>query len=320
MLKSVFVLRKFFSVIISMFLFMSSAVPAAYAPLDKDELKLSAVMLSDVHIEGNSQDHWTRFGETLAGAFSAKKTPDVIAFAGDQTMNSQWIEWFDFYGLLNRFNKGSKVVMAMGNHDFGNNADHDTYVELADRAISCLNGYTGSNVKNVYHTRTVKGYTFIVMGADDNAENLVQVISDEQVEWLEGELAKVAAEGKPAFVINHNLLYGKNGSRSRYSFNQTTNNDKIVAALENCGTDVFYFCGHSHYGVNSGTVNTEGRVTYINLPSAGTDPNHDADDACAAYGIGCDMEVYENTVELRFRNFAKGEWLEDHQYSVEIGK
>ena len=318
-MKVFFVIRKFFAVFISLFLFMSFSSPAAYAPKDADAVRLSAVMLSDVHIEGNNPDRWTRFGETLAGAFSADRTPDVIAFAGDQTMNGQGIEWFDFYGLLNRYNKNSEVVMAMGNHDFGNCADHDTYVELSKRAIDSFNGYTGSDIDCVHYTKTVNGYTFIVMGSDDNTENTVQVISDEQVEWLEEELAKLAAEGKPAFVVNHNLLYGKNGNRSRYDFNQTTNNDKIVAALENCGTDVFFFCGHSHFGVNSGTVNTEGRVTYINLPSSGNDGNYQAEEECSTYGLGCEMEVYEDTVELRFRNFAKGEWLEDYQYSIEIG-
>lgn len=311
--------RKIFSVFISLFLFMSYSAPEAYAPKNADEVNLSAVMLSDVHIEGNNPDRWTRFGKTLAGAFSAERTPDVIAFAGDQTMNSQKIEWFDFYGLLNRYNKGSEVVMAMGNHDFGNCADHDEYVKLSARALELFNGYTGSSVDCVHYTKTVNGYTFIVMGSDDNAEDTVQVISDEQVEWLKEELAKVAAEGKPAFVVNHNLLYGKNGNRSRYSFNQTTNSDAIVKALETCGTDVFFFSGHSHFGVNDGTVNTEGRVTYINLPSSGNDGNYQAEDDCAAAGIGCVMEVYEDTVELRFRNFAEGKWLEDYQFSIAIG-
>lgn len=305
-----FFIRRAFSLLISFFLFLPVSPVQTYSFTDSENIKMSAVILSDVHMEGNNSDRFERFGKTLSGVYSGDFNPDAVCFCGDNTMNGQWIEWLDFYGFVNRYCKKSSVIMSFGNHDFGNTADGKTYDRLSKRCVSCYNGYLKKNIDNVCYTETVNGYKFIVLSAGGNTEDTVQVITDEQVEWLESELKDCADRNIPAFILNHNLLYGKNGNRSYWNFNQTTNSDKIVAALEQSGTDVIYFCGHSHYGVNSGSVNKEGRVTYVNLPSAGNTGNYGASDANADYGTGCLLEVYDGYALLRFRNFAKGYFLD----------
>lgn len=312
-----FALRKFFAVLFSFFIFMSSASVPSWEVKDSDSVKMTAVFLSDVHIEGNNQDRWTRFGKTMTGVYSTDKAPDALVFAGDQTMNGQWVEWFDFYGLLNRFNRGSRVIMAFGNHEFGNTENEDDYVRLSKRAVACYNGYAGGDVDGVYYAREINGYKFIVMGSENNAPDTVQVISDKQVEWLSNELRDCAGRGMTAFVVNHNLLRGKNGNRSNWDFNLTTNNDAIVSALENSGADIIYVCGHSHFGVNRDTVNTEGKITYVNLPSAGND-GYSASEECSVPGIGMTAECYDGKIVLRFRDFIKGAWLEGYEYEIAV--
>ena len=306
-----FFIRKIFSVFISVFLFFSTASAPGFDVRDDESLQMSAVVLSDIHMEGNNTDRFNTIGKLFKGVGSGYAV-DALCLCGDQTMNSQWIEWFDFYGMMNRYIKNTEIIEAFGNHDFGNTNDHESYVTLSERALECYRGYAGGTAENVYYSVIVKGYRFIVMGSEDNMENTVQHISDEQVEWLKGELKKCADEGIPAIVLNHNLLYGKNGSRSYYSFNQTDNNAAIVSALENAGTKVIYICGHSHFGVNSGSVNTEGDVTYINLPSAGNNGNYDPDtEEWGDAGIGMLIEAYPDTMELTFINFITGDTVSD---------
>lgn len=307
-----FIFRKIFSILISVILFFSFASGVKYEPKDAENIKLNAVLLSDVHIEGNNPDRWTRFGKTLTGVFANETQPDVLAFAGDNTMNGQGIEWFDYYGFINRYNKSSRVLVGFGNHDFGNNADAEDYKKLSKRCIESYNGYLGENIDNVYYSTEVNGYKFIMLASEQNCENTVSSISDTQLEWLKAELQSAADEGKPAFVVNHNLVEGRNGYRSYYSFNLTDNDTALADTLESAQTKVIYFCGHSHFGINEDSVKTYGNVTYVNLPSAGNTDNYDADEGYDDFGIGCNLEVYGNSMVLRFRNFAKGEWLEGY--------
>ena len=304
--------KRIIAMLCTLVLFIPTSIPAKYSPKNADELIVNAVLLSDVHIEGNSSDRYTRFGKTLTGVFSTGTPVDALVFAGDNTMNGQNVEWFDFYGILCRLNKAENTLVGFGNHDFGNNADHDDYLKLSERCIKQYNDYLNGNIDNVYYTKIINGVRFIMLSSTDNAENTVSVISDEEIEWLKGELAASAAEGMPAVVVNHNLIYGRNGSRSYYSFNQTTNNAALDSALQNCGTDVVYVCGHSHFGVNDGSVSSSGRVTYVNLPSAGNTGNYDAEGLNADMGNGLVMEIYKDSISLRFRNFAAGEWIEGY--------
>lgn len=311
-------LLKMLSILVSLILFAGAGqMPEPYSPADAENLKCSAVILSDMHIETNNFDRFPRAGKILRGVANAKISPDAVGFTGDNTMNGQSVEWFDFYGFVNRYIKDSRILMCFGNHDFGNCADHDTYVKLRKRCIEKYKTYCGESIDEVYYSRDIKGCRFIVLGSEDNAEDTVEVITDKQVEWLSEQLAECKEKNMPAIVLNHNLIYGRNGNRSYWDFNQTTNNDALDRALQDSGANVLFVCGHSHFGVNDGSVSREGKVTYINLPSTGNTDNYDAEGEYADCGVGIYIEVYENSMILSFRNFAKGIALEGYD-DIEI--
>ena len=222
---------KVISMIVAMFLFVSSGSVAKYVPENEEKLLLSAAVISDVHMESNNPDRFIRFGKVLTGVTKTSRHFDIVAFTGDNTMNGQGIEWFDFYGFVNRFIKKSEVLVAMGNHDFGNTSDKEVYKELSAECLKTYNYYLGKNIDKLYYSYEQNGFRFIVLCSENNAEDTVSVISDTQIEWLKAELAKSANDGKPAVVLNHNLIAGKNGERSEYDFNLTNNNDKLCDAL-----------------------------------------------------------------------------------------
>ncbi|MBR4726749.1 MAG: metallophosphoesterase [Clostridia bacterium] len=309
---------RFFAVLISFFLFFRSSTVAPYEVRDAAALKFSAVLLSDMHTEANSAARFHMIGETFAGVFAGGNKPDVLAFAGDNTMNGNASEWFDFYGLLGRFNRGSDVLVAMGNHDFGNCDDPETYARLSERAIASYNYYCRKQIKAVYYAADYGCVKFLILGSEGNAPHTLQILSDGQIDWLEAELSDCAARGIPAVVVNHNLIRGRTGRQSYFSFNLTDNNDRLDDALTGSGATVLYVCGHSHFGVSSGSWSSAGKVTYINLPSAGNHGNYDAADDCAAYGIGLLLELYDGTLELSFRNFAAGSALEVDRITVPL--
>ena len=307
---------KIISVLISFLLFYTEAFVTPYSYKDPENIKLSAVILSDMHVESNSNARFLKNGYTLEGVYSGGNSPDVIAFAGDNTMNGQSIEWFDFYGFINRYCKKSDVLVAFGNHDFGNTDDEKQYKTLSKRAINSYNYYCGKSIDRVYYSADYPEVRFIILGSENNAKDTLQVISDAQIDWLKEQLGECAAKGKPAVVINHNLIYATTGRQSYFGFNLTTNNDKLQSALRECSTTVLYVCGHSHFGISDGTTHSEGNVTYINLPSAGNDGNYDADEEHGSHGIGMLLEVYEGKFEITFRNFSKGKNIDGYEMTI----
>ena len=307
------------SAIISVLLFFGSAGITPYELKDKDNIRFSAVILSDMHVETNNPSRFSKDGGTLAGVYAGGNVPDVLAFAGDNTMNGQVLEWFDFYGFVNRFNKGSDVLVSFGNHDFGNTDDTEVYARLSKRCIDSYNYYCRKDIDKVYYSADYGNIRFIILGSDNNAADTLQIISDEQIAFLSSELAQCKEKGIPAVVINHNLIRGKNGRQSYFSFNLTDNNDALENALVSSGADVIYVCGHSHFGLSDSTVNTEGKVTYINLPSAGNDGNYGTDsEECSSHGLGMLLELYDSRIEISFKNFAKGTSVDDYSVTLEF--
>ena len=296
------ILRKIIAVIISFFVFLPISVTPWYS--FDENAEMTAIVISDTHFEGNSTDHWNNNGYGFANAFASTEKADAVCILGDQTMNSQDIEWLFFYGFLSRYDVLDRTIMAFGNHDFGNTDSAEVYDETSARAFSYYNSFCGKSIDKPYYSATVNGYKFIVLGSDKNMENTVQYIGEEQLEWFRNELA--TAGGDTVFVLNHNLIYGTTGWQSRYSFNQIEGGDEIRAAMEAYSGNVVYLCGHSHYGVYEGSVATIGNVTYCNLPSFGNGGNYDAvNSAGEDSGCGLTIEAFEDYIRLSFVNFTE---------------
>ncbi len=309
---------KTIALILTVFIFIpSGAVPGEIAKADEENCLLTATVLSDLHMEGNNTSRHKRVGGVLYAA--EKSDSDVLLLLGDNTMNGQIIETLFAYGLVSRFFGGKSILVAPGNHDTdtGENTT-GTFETLSKRFVSMRNAFFGDSGDKVYFSREEKGYKFIVLGGEGRTgEDGKQILSDEQLDWLEGELAAAAESGKPCFILNHYLVYGRNGGRSYAAFNIADKNDRLTEILESSGVRTFYFSGHSHYGVSDDSVQTAGNVTYINLPATGNPGNYyPADEECGKDGIGMQMEVYESSVVLRFRNYLTGEWLEGYDNYV----
>ncbi len=309
---------KTLALVMSLFIFMPlGSTPEAIDKTDAENCLLSATILSDLHMEGTNPERHKRDGGVLRAAKQADN--DLLLLLGDNTMNGQIIETLFAYGLVTRFFNNNDVIIAPGNHDMDTSENtKGTFETLQNRYITMRNNFFGNSGDKVYYSREENGYKFIVLGGEGRTEeDGKQIISDEQLAWLENELAQAKESGKPCFIINHYLVYGRNGWRSTADFNITDQNDRLTEILETSGVRTFYFCGHSHYGVSDDSVQTTNNVTYINLPATGNPGNYyPANEACGKDGIGMQMEVYENKVVLRFRNYLTGEWLEGYDNYV----
>ena len=91
---------------------------------------------------------------------------------------------------------------------------------------------------------------------------------------------------------------------------------RLVDIMESFASDktpILYISGHLHV-LNKQTLESEKNVYYLNLPSLLYGPTEDESGAYAFV-----MEVTENQILLRCRDFEFGRWIEDQHYIIPIG-
>lgn len=282
-----------------LYLPISVLIPPAdsYEAKNPDELKTSFSIVSDIHIEGNKYPTFEKYAEILKNVRNSKNN-DTLVFLGDNTMNGQDIESIYFYTALNMAKPADNLIVAPGNHDYGNG--NGGYDELADRFIRYAN-FAGCDIDNTYYYKVIDGYYFIVLSSESDTVNDMD-ISDTQLEWLTGVLDEATKDGKPAFIFSHHPInYINNGSYDRIS--------SVVDDYEN----VFFFSGHTHWAPSAHSVTDVNGITAVNLPRATEDYENEY-----GSGIGAVVEVYENEVLIRFHDFIGNSWLQGYEYSFEV--
>lgn len=285
-------LRKILAALISLIvlLWTGAGVGSESTQSDIQGYNLSFAVLSDVHMEGNNPERFEKFAQILSD-IKRNVPSDTIAFLGDNTMNGQIVENLFFHGFINEIKPVEKVYTVMGNHDTGNGIDK--YDSLSKRFWSYYNTFNNENVDNVYYWREVNGYRFVFLGSESDNVN-TSVISEAQLQWLDGVLAENDNTGKPVFVFNH------------HPYNYLENADNAVE-LERILTEhknVFYLSGHTHTTQMDFEKFDEDSYSF-NLPrcTEATD-NADTNDS----GLGLQIYVFDNEVQVKSRRYYDSQW------------
>ena len=294
----------------------------------KDNCNMTVELVSDVHIEQIDLIRGAMLKVGLNNLKYAKADIDAVCVAGDLTNYADEESLADYYNILKKYSP-APVISAAGNHDIGHVGDKGvtdiTREEAKTNFIRYNNEYMGINAENNYYTTEVNGYKFIVLGDEvidgghwDNMD-----MSDEQLEFLDSELN--TADGAPVFVICHWSVDGTNGQDIIYpdSCIELENND--VKTIMEKYKNVFYISGHIHGGIKStaaaavcdmANVEVLNGVTYVSLPSYGIVNTF----GYPWSGTGVQMEVYDDQVVFRPRNFITNAWFTNAAYTIDIVK
>lgn len=305
---------KMIAAVLAVFIFSSSGEIAPYEPLDSDNLKLNFTVISDGHIEGNNSQRHKNYGEAFCDMAAAEEISKALVMVGDNTMNGQGIEEAMLYGLMNKYNKIENVLMAVGNHEVCR--DDTDFEKLEKRFIKYNNAFLEHKIDKLYHSQVIDGYHFIILATDRNS-GVEQYISDEQFEWLNNELKTAAEGGNPVFVFNH---WPMNDTFSEVwpEGHVGEQSERLYQLLTKYDSRVFLFTGHLHMGIfeNDYGIKEDGKITYINVPSFGSE-NDDGDADVQDTGMGLQVEVYDTQLVVRIRNFVTHQWT-DYEYHFDI--
>ncbi len=285
-----------------------------------DEVLLNVSIISDTHLDA-------RFpGGKLNLEFGLrdmnKFDNDAIVHVGDITNYGDEASVKYFYDIMRENCDAEKWVVATGNHEIGH-PEEFTNEEARQNFIKYHNEYTGQGIENAYYSVDVDGYTFIVL-CDQSEDNWDSCdIYEDQVAFLDAELARGTAEGKPVFVVCHVPVEGANGQDIIYEDGGLDEYSDVVKSTMEKYENVFFISGHVHTGINGyiskalfdiSCVETENGVTYVNLPTYGIVNRY----GIPWNGMGFQMEVYEDEVIFRARKFNTSRWYGFYEFAIDL--
>lgn len=268
-----------------------------YEAENPDELVMSFSAVSDIHIETNNPKSYKAFYDILEGA-KAGENHDALVFLGDNVMNGQVLENLFFYLGVRSVMPAQNNLVAMGNHDIGNG--HGDYDELCSNFIINNNLFLGNGLKKPYYYKVING-CYMIFVAPEALTVDTCIMSEEQLSWVENVLNKAKAEEAPVFVFNHHPLYSLEGVET-----------DALASLLSSYDNLLYICGHIHNRLSEDSFRQEGGVDIINLPRSSEVVDYEP-------GDGIVVEVYEDEILVRGRNFITGEWIEELEYRYSLG-
>ena len=305
---------------------------APYAPIDSENCLLNFAVISDIHVE-TTEDGETEAGYTdvtsqlvFSGIESYEGELDALVLAGDNTDHGYVAQWNRLEEILGSYNLADEIILASGNHDTWTRGDGDRthkglFIQynrrIADRAVG-----------NVYYSTEVNGYPFIVLCSE--SDNTGGYFSDTQIKWLKKELKKAAEKELPIFVVCHwplNQTHGLPVTWGEDDYDDMTGGmgeqsariEKLLKKYDN----VFLLSGHIHAGLSN--ENMQGVTGYQTLESDGSLHSLNLPRVNAVQGVGnfmigygYNVEVYENEVVFRARNYMTDTWAPHYDYTVEL--
>lgn len=287
---------------------------------DPDKALLNVSIISDTHLDA-------RFpGGKLNLEFGLrdmnKFDNDAIVHVGDITNYGDEASVKYFYDIMRDNCDAENWVVATGNHEIGH-PEEFTNEEARQNFIKYHNEYTGQGIENAYYSVDVDGYTFIVL-CDQSEDNWDSCdIYEDQIAFLDAELARGTAEGKPVFVVCHVPVEGANGQDIIYEDGGLDEYSDAVKNTMEKYKNVFFISGHVHTGINGyiskalfdiSCVETENGVTYVNLPTYGIVNRY----GIPWNGMGFQMEVYEDEVIFRARKFNTSRWYGFYEFAIDL--
>lgn len=263
-----------------------------YEAENPDELITSFAVVSDIHVETNNPASYNNLSNVLEGIKSGENI-DAVVYTGDNVMNGQFLENVFFYSAVKAVMPAKENLVIVGNHDLGNGAGDE--VRSTDDFIANNRLYLGRKLDNLYYYQVINGCYMICL-ATEQGDPSGSKISDEQLAWLENVLKEAQSADAPIVVFHHFPI--------RMIVDRNT--EDFANLLKKYGVDL-YLHGHIHDHLGTDNFYTWGGINCINLPRVTETKEYDA-------GDGIVVEIYENEILVRGRDFVKGEWIEGLEY------
>lgn len=266
---------------------------------EPEKVKLSFACAADTHLI-NKESATVNLNNLFCDVKNAKNKFDAVLMAGDLTEYGRKCEYRRFFNVFDKYKDEFKLFVTMGNHDVRLQYGRNQKI-IMKKAEEYLNIKT--NGKSFY-SYNINGYTFIVIGTEKRVLEKAH-ITQEQMDFLDNELARGTKDGKPVFVMCHQAFAETHGLPEVWKTGDMGEQSDQVRAVMEKHRNVIFLNGHLHGGVFEKTfevLNGENNVVSLSIPGYRKENNFGITDC----GVGYYGEVYEDKVIFTARDFEKG--------------
>ena len=325
-----FAVKQIIALIVSllMSIFPSSEFLAGFEALElatkSDDCRLNAAIVSDIHIDVDWPIGEWIWKTGLADVARSKDTVDALIVSGDLTNYGDVASMDSFFKIMADNPCAKNWVIAMGNHDVGH-VDDRPQEQARQEFVDLYNALNpaGEQIEKAYYKTDINGYRFVIL-VDDGEDTWDHPdMAEEQYQFLDDSLAEAADRGLPMFVVCHVPVEGVNGQDKIWEDGGLGDcSDRVQSILEKY-ENVFFISGHVHTGINGplveeafgfSCVETINGVNYINLPTYMIVNRY----GVPWGGMGFQMEVYDDEVLFRARNYFTAKWYPVYDHSVPL--
>lgn len=270
--------------------------------------------ISDVHLQNTGALAPTDFERALR-YLNETENVDLICIAGDLTQAGTAEELAEYKQYVDAYSPNTPVYEITGNHE-GRSASIATDFQT----------YTG---KPLYYSFEHKGDVFIMVGCQPTSDPGGWPVSGglftkAELQWLYETLEE--NRNKRCFVFQHARPDGGSGNTfdiyhlDIWGDGKNLKEQTIFESLMHHYKNAHHFHGHTHlkfylqYGSDIANIDHNFGGWSIHIPSISLPRDGDSTGSDSKVDVGADSEgyvvdVYENGIHLRGRDFVKGMFL-----------
>lgn len=273
-----------------------------------EEPLISFQVITDTHVTEDREHLYNRhFSQALADIRQTAPRSAAILHAGDVTDHGFPGEYAEFNRIWKEHRDGLPTLyVTTGNHDVGLGIWEDRIERFLDS--------TGTSA--AYHDHWIGGYHFIFLGTEQNLE-LYCSLSGEQLTWLDEKLREDAKPDQPVFLFLHQPL--KNtvaGSHEAQKWHGVAEDEELRSVLAKHPRTIL-FTGHTHWELEAANTYYEGGGELPSMFNAASVAYLWTDEDKRKEGSqGLFVEVYENRVAVRGRDFVNRKWVEAASFDI----
>lgn len=267
----------------------------------KEETPLySFAVISDTHV---TPYPWNARNRQTAAAFADLAAMDLLLTIdnGDVTNNGRPREYALLKGMAQKTGL-SPFYLTIGNHDVYKNLG--SYTEYRDTFLKA------AGRDSVYTELEVEApATFLLLGSEGAADGQAldsgdSVLHEGQLSWLSAQL-EAAPKNEPVFIFHHQPLSDSVSGTLGYS---DVIPDSSLHELLDGNPQAFFISGHTHYTLGSEWAAYQYQDGLSVIHDGCVCESYDGEEVRRG-SEGLVVEVYEDYLLLRARDFLEGAWM-----------
>ncbi|GIP31077.1 metallophosphoesterase [Paenibacillus sp. J2TS4] len=308
----------------------SSPAPTPVSSEDEVPAKgllLTLLILSDPHINPDIPAHSQHLVKGLEDMKQLPHSPDAVVITGDLTDYGREKDYKELRRVLDGFDL-PPLYANMGNHDYYNiwmdkqgqfNREGMPNGKSDADSREAFQAFMGQD--KPYHETWINGIHLIMLSQEVYMEEKPDVgegawYSDEQMAWFKEQM-EPHRDGKPALVMIHQPLpeAGQDGGTHRL-----IRAKEFRAIVQSC-PNVFVFSGHQHQDFTDGMgPYVQEQFHWFRNSSVSRVMNRKYEIVRPEASQGLYIEVYEDRVLLKGREFSDGRWIAEADWDITLVK